>query len=398
MRINIISGRTFNDSDLMPLFPSIVLEGSASQCEGEEIGCVSAECFFLPSCCEGGLEAVYSRRKFLEEKFDQIPAFIDAYFGVKIMKVQPHRPVFTKTHPQRRKKVLNLGLDSDIVLLKNSSVVFCSLIAANPQDFVLNVITEDKSIRVHIFFKKEVEIKSEALAKLSKGEFSDWQQYITIFQKEKSTVTVLCPGSPPREITLPLDTEFVACADEGDFLYSPSPMTVWIKGHKLCETVSAICGLTVNPTFKMFAVATIDGNVAVYSLSSGEMSKRSFVGGEVKFLCSTGKWGFVVAFTDLEIVVLDVNGEVVKRASCPWNIVKIFPFSSVADFDYICFETDRQHLVFFEVFYPENALVFTQSPEESMFISYSSILSSFLIVTRTGKLRVMRRPHNLNLV
>jgi hypothetical protein len=75
---------------------------------------------------------------------------------------------------------------------------------------------------------------------------------------------------------------------------------------------------------------------------------------------------------------------------------KVYRFSSVSDFDYIAFETYDMRIGFFEAFYPENVVILGDIEEPTVQITYAPILTAFLVLGESGKMRTVVQSIEIN--
>jgi hypothetical protein len=154
--------------------------------------------------------------------------------------------------------------------------------------------------------------------------------------------------------------------------------------------------MAVSPYFKMFALATLDGRVTVYSLRSGKKVSSVPFQKEVLELIATPKLGFIVVFMEGEVTLMNVNGDVMKNVVFEKVVKKVFTFASEHDLDFVIVQTMDNELGFFEAFYPENFVLFASVQEEVVWAVHSAAITSFLVVTRTGSLRVIPQALRIN--
>jgi hypothetical protein len=68
-----------------------------------------------------------------------------------------------------------------------------------------------------------------------------------------------------QQFIIQTETNHITFSDVDSIIYCPTQSTVASQNGILCECQSPISIIVANPQFHVFAVATIDGIVAVYS-------------------------------------------------------------------------------------------------------------------------------------
>jgi WD40 repeat protein len=206
--------------------------------------------------------------------------------------------------------------------------------------------------------------------------YSHHGKRVLVYNPDRISAVVLKNGSIQEAFTLSAPTDFAVCGPSRHILYCPTYTTVvcrWSGSETrvMCHTVSPIVHLAVAPAFQMFALATLDGGISVYSLNTGDLVNRTVMEADVTIMAITPKFGFIAVFTENAISLLTVNGDIIKTVPFHRRIVRIFMVSTCADIDYIVFETSNHELAFFEAFYPENLMIIYEIKEEIAAITYS---------------------------
>jgi hypothetical protein len=62
-------------------------------------------------------------------------------------------------------------------------------------------------------------------------------------------------------------------------------------------------------------LSTIDGLIKIFDLFTGDMVRAIDVGGEAKLMALIPKWGLIFAAVGNDVVVMRVNGVLLKRTS-----------------------------------------------------------------------------------
>jgi hypothetical protein len=131
MRINVISGRSFNDKNLYPIFPAVAehlnlevfhrfgqvwndfLPFEPGQANSVTL---APDYYILPQLFKNNYEFVYRHRKMLEsaEVSSHLHLFLDSYFGVKMAQdFFQHHPIFSKPHSLRSPPAIKVNRNEE---------------------------------------------------------------------------------------------------------------------------------------------------------------------------------------------------------------------------------------------------------------------------------------------
>jgi hypothetical protein len=209
---------------------------------------------------------------------------------------------------------------------------------------------------------------------------------------EEGTVTVIEDGKGNVVMTMFGECKLF-CPVGDEVLFSPDGVQVEAVGRTgvrmVCSARGKIGKLVADRAFHIVAVGTSDGWVRVFDLTTGNEVKSINIGWEPRLLTITPKWGFVVAVVGNEIVVMTVNGDVVKKQKIQWEIIDWWPFASRDDFDYVAFLTDVRTLGVFEVLHPEENALFQEAKTPLASVMFDGMSESFILVAEDGKLLIL---------
>jgi hypothetical protein len=349
MKLNIYSGRTFNDLILFPLLPSVKGNFAVND---RKVELVTVDCYLI----ENDFEGAYLRRKTLESDSvtAQLPTFIDNFFGRSASLDFGHRRLFDRQHPLRvESNRLELAQDLEKHIVRGAVLAFAAVLSTRPEFFRLGLITEHgESIRATIGIGTTIDISAEIVTKLPAWErpvFASFEEDIAIFDRKRMALNYLhnCEGC--IQGVLWAETDFVWCLGGGDVLYCPTATTVAVRSadgarnKELCFTLSPIQCLAANPLFRTFVVATLDGTVSAHSLVNGRHVVQNQLSGIVG-LVLTLRICLVVVFREANVSVLNVSGEMMKTVEFSRRIVTAFAVSSAGDIDFVVVQTDGLQL------------------------------------------------------
>jgi hypothetical protein len=199
------------------------------------------------------------------------------------------------------------------------------------------------------------------------------------------TINVFADGRP----VCPVGDEVLFCPD------GASVAAVALRSgavRPVCPAFGRVARLAADAVFRIVAVATVEGQLQVCDLLTGERVRAADLGAAADLLAVTPKWGYVVALARGSIVVLSVNGEVLRRRDAPWAIVAWFPFASPADMDFIAFVTKEQKVGAFEPIRPEAGWVFHESRPAVRAVAFDPAIMAFVIVSEHGNVALVPAP------
>lgn len=436
MKLNILSGRSFNCPNLYPVFPSVLMdlrftprdiskikynEPSLDRVQRTQpkfpIGledsvcsqaCIPPEFFFLPSTITmhdnvNSFEFIYKHRKVLESAKirAQLPKFIDNIWGVHGTSASGHHQIFMKPHEQCKfleveratKMVSNIRITSHISYI-------ATLKTKNPMVYAFLMFLDDGDVFVYSFgFQRQFIEKT--FAKVcsfpidENATFAANNKGVLRFSPSTKTLSVFKDTKIEVEHQIFVENTIVDYADHS-FIYMSDPCTVLYAADRvhrlqpmtLLNATKRIKLLKCHAQAKVFAVALIDGTVEVHSLVDGRFVGSASLNCEPRHLIFTQNSACVVAFGDSEILVLSINGDEMHRVQIESPYKSVFTFSDISDFDYICGEDSRGRLVFFDVMIPEKTKVAFFGAKEIVFATYNHIKKAFVTITALGQLTI----------
>jgi hypothetical protein len=220
---------------------------------------------------ENDFETAYRRRKFFESPTitKEIPTFADLHFGHKLKEGSNRRILFEKSHPRKCPNREEWTKSEMRQILRGTSITFCSLISSHVKRTTLNIINfEGDSIRVEIDASPNLRVSQESICKLELNNpvFSSYKKNVFVYDRKKMSLNRLHNAVKIGICQLFSETNIAVCCDSDAILFCPTQTAVEIRWFdnvrkSLCFTESPIVKLVINPGFKMFALATLDGKV-----------------------------------------------------------------------------------------------------------------------------------------
>ena len=439
MKLNILSGRSFNDPSLYPIFPSVinsyqsdapsdisritfnipniervgktpVAKTSLQDCIVTG-GCIAPEFFFLPSVVVEGdvlpkwasnkFEFIYKHRQTLEsqEVRELLPKFVDTMWGVK-MKLQQHRQIFLRAHPQsslikiekpqRISKQIKEIADIQYIARQKSK---------NPMAYSLLLFTNDGSCYNYYFsiFTKFVEKEAKNVFTLKQDDFPVFEGslkgIIRLSTKYNQVYTI--KDMKATENSIYTEVPLISYCDKS-FLFCPDTCSVGycIDGPKcivpliLAHTKSTITKLASYSNFKVFAIACDDGTVEVHSIKDGQFVGSSKINGQPMHLFFTSISGYLVCASSTELLIMTVDGEEIKRTKLKCPFKAMFQFNDLHDFDYIIAIDSEERFIFFDAMKSENMTTVFIGAMNTIYATYNAIKQCFVHINSDGILTI----------
>ncbi|EAX99482.1 hypothetical protein TVAG_412990 [Trichomonas vaginalis G3] len=437
MKLNILSGRSFNDKNLYPVFPSVL--NSLSNFSARDItkctynepslervlrtqpknpvsleesvcknGCIPPEFFYLQSVvCQSdnvnSFDFIYKHRKALESAKIRalIPKFIDNIWGVKGNSSFGHRQIFRKPHQPSQLLKVEKAKNISYNIKVEKDILYCATLKTkNPMHYSFMLFLEDGDIFVYSFgFQSEFhEKKSSKLMSLNKDlncSYSHNNKGIARYSPENKKISIFKETNLEVEHNLFIDVSIIDYCDKS-FIYTQDCCTVQYAADRtrklqpitLYNSTQRIKLLKAHEHAKIFAVALDDGTVEVHSLVDGRFVGKSSLSCQPRHLIITNNSAFVICTGDSEILVLSIDGDEIKRAKIDTPLQSVFTFSDLVDTDYICAEDASGKLVFFEAMFPENMKTAIFSVKDLVFATYNQLKSAFVTVDAKGHLSI----------
>ena len=433
LKLNIISGRSFSDRSMYPFFPSILsnyhdcnqirdfsmltfhephLDGDISlQSLFEQqflvipeyyyTSCVIKDDAVLPNWACSKYEFVHKLRKLFETNSVSrlIPLWADKLFGVKKLG-GVHRQLFTAPHPRRRIAscpeiavqhlgIRNIEIDRCVCLQETKGELKFVFRLKSGTIMTLNV-----NVANFMDSTAVVNFKTPSMGRYTLSSFGD---IVAIANRDNEALLVISDNKVVSYRYL-ADTDFVFCGFQC-VIFCPDSTSIAIQtfggsGVKvLWRLNSKILAMECNWKFKIFAFAGVDNVARVGSCRTGKEINHYDIGSEVLKILITPSMGYILLLTLDSVVLLNIDGEFIKRVPFHERLRNWFVFSDSRGVDFVAIETENYQIGYFEAFYPESPQFFYETQSELKLIAFDSWSESFVIVRRNGKLTLV--PHKL---
>jgi hypothetical protein len=423
--LNRAAGRSFQDPNCYPVFPSVVAllddrrvsqiaqfnepkpASSVADVQDEISGsmCISAEFYSAPELITGGLpdwasspcEFVYVMRQTLESSRigELLPTWIEAVFGAKKPSSVNHGQLFSGGFrhkcaiPSKNAKWSEFDLDDGRIVF--SAVDNNKLIIVNRSHMVSEWKIDAESVST---------IARSQMQPTTASDFWYCSGLLSAYDRTNGTLTQF-GQSKGFEITIS-GRLFVDMTNR--FIYSPDQFDIWsirITGEKKLRlrSRSRIIAMAGSQPFRSLVFTTIDRKVHFASLVKESEMITIDVPELIDAIVITPKWGFVVMHSKSTLFVYNVNGTFVKSSTLSSEILTWTTFSSFAGFDYVAFANEAGEVNYFEVYYPD-LLENLWKCRDVIMISYELDNAWFMIVTKYGKVLVkpvVIRPNSAGL-
>ena len=358
MRMNILSGRSYNDKYLYPIFPAVTCQFNLDALApmsfpssdllptmngtDTKSSIVSPEYYYLPSLFNNDYEFVYKHRKVLESEYvsKKLHVFIDRFFGCNMKNDFPHRKLFTKPHDHQVTPQFRCESAKTLHVLKDKRLVFATLTSILPADVEVNVLSDDgQSFLLNFKIDEQTTVTSQLVTQdlpSAKSVITSANKYVLLYDRSRFLATILMKGKVDRVVKIPSETDLATCYDFGWIFYCLNRTSIWQRTDGFLKALhhfpSPIRLIVANPAFKICVVATLDGTVSVYSVNQSLVKQAKF-DEEITHIMITEKLGFIVVFTESLVGILDVSGELIKKVPFRYRVLRTFAFSSFSDFD-----------------------------------------------------------------
>ena len=100
----------------------------------------------------------------------------------------------------------------------------------------------------------------------------------------------------------------------------------------------------------------------------------------MQHLIITESFGFVLCFTKKSLIILNVDGDEIKRIPLKTNVESVFTFKDNRNIDYVCGKYSNNLMFVFEVMHPENESRIGNIPNSIVFANYNTIRKCFVII------------------
>ena len=440
LRLNLCSGRTFNDPALYPIFPALVADfTNCYKCKDFTISLTSitpppmhrfghaslgvanlkddltlpnflAPEFFcfpqivkefdeLPQWAYTGFDLVYTLRKVLESPHISalLSTWIDCVWGKYHPNPLPHKQLFLTMHmPKKMRHPLKMpSLCANITVNSKITLAYCD-------GHHLTACTADG----HAHFAR-VQIDSSGIAfsnrvtmRLPKGIPFDTNasQVYTYSRGLGQFVTVTSDQSLSSQMLAVVGGQISVSATAIIFCPTPSSISIRLRDGSgechLCHATSRICCIALSEDFHLAAYGTVAGTLHIVSTTNRREVRALTLDGDVpEAVLITRHWGFIIARTHTCVFVFTVNGELLRQAPLANRILRWTTFSNTAGFDYLAFQTADFDILACEAPRPDLATHICKC-RGLVSIAYSSALESLILVTSSGKVKCA--PHSVS--
>jgi hypothetical protein len=148
----------------------------------------------------------------------------------------------------------------------------------------------------------------------------------------------------------------------------------------------AIRCCAISRAFKMAVCGTVANHIVVVSLFSGEKVCAGDIGLKPNAVVVTEGWGFIVVRAADEqktefLVVLDVNGRLIRKVQVPAPICTWSAWRSRDGFDYLLVATKQGDVFNVEAFYCQFGEPICRTPGGVIALAYFEPLKTAFVVT-----------------
>lgn len=219
---------------------------------------------------------------------------------------------------------------------------------------------------------------------------------IYVFSRDGHTARTLANGKLLGKVELYAETNIIAPFGERLLCCIDSCSVAMIAPHGgmrvVCHTSSRISSMTGDPLFKILVIATIDRTVHIFNSSSGALVRSVPIGGDPRMMLITPVWGYILVLINNVVMILNVNGLVLKEFDIKQVIVYWFAFSWYSDFDFVVFATAAGTMGIFDAFHPEESREFHEFKDKISNIHIDMETGSFVVMSENGTMNVLPHP------
>jgi hypothetical protein len=218
---------------------------------------------------------------------------------------------------------------------------------------------------------------------------------IIAFSRDRRQLSVIEERSTST-FTLFAESDAIFCLGEQLFFCpdASSVATISIRGEAaqpFCQAFSRVVRIHADGIFKIVVVATMDGVVRIFDLLTGDLVRAVDVGGEAKLLAVAPKWGLVVAAVGNDVVVMNVNGVLLRRTEVAEVFVPWTACASHRDFDWIVFATEAGKVGAFEALHPERTVAIHDIKEAVAAVVFDAQAEAITVISKRGSAAIV--PH-----
>ena len=431
LRLNLASGRSFNDCRMYPIFPAVTsnieddvgslqlcgverlwaFSGPALSLDDKRIKVLAPEYFCvpevvregdtLPDWAQNGFDLVYGLRKRLEspDTTRKLPSWIDRVWGVKCPKNIMHSQLFLEQHPHRRA----FKIEKPQRPLSRRIPIQSKLVFACCDGEKLSACSEDG--KAHFAEIKIDPITQEIHVKLCLSKQFDIGSY---FSNDPSSLICYSPSglfiksinSDGAIHPQPCPSRYEHLAFAKSFMvYCQSGSTLRIRRGDtdscFCYSNARVSCLAVSEDFHVLAYGTMLGELHIVSTTNAREVRTVSLDNEIPtHIVLTQCWGFVVVRAQHHIFVFNVNGMRIRKFAMPNHVIRWTTFSTRSGFDYLAYQdTNAQIYVSEAPLAPPPSPVFKCRNLVSM--SFDETHASLIIVTATKKVKCVPLANTL---
>lgn len=415
--INRMAGRSFNDNEFYPIFPSILCDYDnpyktkplicdtsvapvrCNQVTDLEVVLTKYKslapefyCFpeqikgVLPKWASTSYELVYSLRKILEsdEMTAPIKRWIESFWSQESKQIWNRGPNPISRLGERIRPTVNRRVsDFTLNLGPLSFALACGMKIAVVSRFGVHSFEIDSELR---------EISSVQLDRETLKDNRMLGYRTTVLLYNKYTRTVLPVGGKPEEIGL-IDPSLF-CTFGEMWIFGREAGEIWqcrkenfkTVCEPICHARHRLTALAVNEKYQNMVFATADGSLHFHMINGREIMEVPVMDLVTKIII-TNVWGFVVAVSDSKLFVYNVNGTFVKSCELSYRIVCWSTFSSYDGFDYLVFADSSGRVRLMEVFYPDEVVTLLEI-RDLLAVSVDHTCQQVVTVSGDGRVKV----------
>ncbi|OHT06606.1 hypothetical protein TRFO_25273 [Tritrichomonas foetus] len=431
MKLNKVSGRSFSNKDLYPVYPNVIkkleeytpanitLGWKVREVQNPDVSVlywerqsqpidieetmkrnfIPPEFYYcpeifaeakIPSWASTPFEFVYKMRKLLESPTvtKSLPHWIDTVWGDHPNHPRKHSALFQQSH--HSKEIVKYRYSNHLMIASESPISY-----ANCCGKILCVVSEDNSINFKKIVLKEGEISLSSdkmrryhfMTGYNNTYFFSCGKKILGFNRNKMLLTIFSAHEKAEQYSLMCGyPDFQQYGDS--FIYREDICSLHLAdiGRSFRAETDIVC-FAASHKYSIIAYATINSFLHIITLPCGsELQIKDLEKAPLKILI-TECWGFIVVLFEDEIIVFSTNGAILKKVHFPYKIDYWKACRTVEGFDYILFQYNHDTLGAFEVMYPEKQVSLCDATDliEAHFLMKEEVI---LIVSKTGKVSV----------
>ena len=249
---------------------------------------------------------------------------------------------------------------------------------------------------------------------------NNYGDFIVVFNFEHQVIHFISESNVSEPYIFIIDTSFIQCNEKG-IIYCPNKTNVssinvedilsnqtqnkdkiilteeeyekYLRNNKcfslprpyICARVTyEIVSISVSPRFKTFIICTTDNNVTFYNLRNMKETRSVNCGNTIIRSLITNSIGFVIIQTYSELILLSIDGEIIKKMPFNMEIQKLWQFTSSKSFDYIIFQDSENKVYLFEAFYPEHSKQIMELSSKIVNVTFDIINECCILFTYDG--------------